>query len=69
MNDWTNLNIDQIKDYLTLRGDLVLKSGQRALPEALNDLPLNTNNMDAWCSLWLDEKSKSKLIDAIQDIT
>jgi len=67
LNYWTDLNIEMIKDYLTLNGDLVLKSGQSALSEALNDLPQDTNNMDAWCTLWLDEKGKSKLIDAIQE--
>lgn len=69
MQNWNDLSIEQIQRYLTLKGDLVLKSGQAALTEALNDLPENTNNMEAWCDLWLDEKGKSKFLDAIQEIS
>lgn len=69
MYNWNDLNIEQIERYLTLQGDLVLKSGQTALSKALNDLPNNTNSMEAWSNLWLDEKGKSKLFDGIQGIT
>jgi len=62
MNTWTLERVECLKDYLTLNGDLVLKSGQDAILIAIESIPEDLLQMEEWCDLWLDEKEKSQVL-------
>lgn len=62
MNTWTWERVEFLKDYLTLNGDLVLKSGQEAILLAINSIPEDLMQMEQWCDQWLDEKEKSHVL-------
>jgi hypothetical protein len=68
MKHWTHEHVDQLTDYLTLNGDLVLKSGQEAIVVAIKSVPEDLTEMDAWCDKWLDEKARFKLVSSIIEL-
>ena len=65
MKIWTHRQVELLKDYLILYGDLVLKSGQTAILPALANIPEILSEMDAWCDHWLDEQGRSKVVKSV----
>jgi len=65
INDWSRTNIDRLRDYLYLYGDLVLKSGQEAIRVSSESLPDDPTHMNDWCNHWLKEGSEKKILEFI----
>jgi hypothetical protein len=63
---WKKSEIVFIENYLTMNGDLVVKSGQKKLKKAIKDIPKNVSNMEDWCDKWLTEKGCKKLFKALK---
>ena len=63
---WKKSEIIFIENYLTMNGDLIVKSGQKALKKAMKALPKNVNDVDDWCDKWLTENGCKKLFKALK---
>lgn len=63
---WKKSEIVFIENYLTINGDLVVKSGQKQLKKAIKNIPKNAGDMDTWCDKWLTEKGCKKLFKALK---
>jgi len=63
---WKKSEIVFIENYLTIKGDLVVQSGQKKLKKAIKNIPKNIGDMDAWCDKWLTDKGCKKLFKALK---
>lgn len=64
---WKKKEIELVENYLTLKGDKIVISGQKKLKKAIKELPKNTSDMNDWCDKWLTEKGCKKLFKAIDE--
>ena len=57
---------DSIKDFLVLYGDLLVKTGQCGLRDALDALPSDYSQINDWCNYWLHEQGKEQILKSFK---